>query len=353
MRKALGYFVLIFCSVLYMVSSDQVLTDKLTAYKIKPGSAISMDKYRYGDLYGMCYLSYFRKHFPGAGKVKAAACHYPRKIDLYAVCDSYIWAYLDSSNYYCDVDHLFLIKNTFRDKVIPVLDGSKINVLLIEFGERNVRYLLEDPVYNGNIIGEQAFKKQGGMIGGKKPRILSDLFSKQINTNIESNSWDVSWFTPIKEFKADLNYKLFGAIDDNKDVAIADSGKQLFFEPTVDTFSSMSSFKYLSDAEMDMLVGKINAIYQAGRKMGFGEIWLTIVPNPVSVLEPHHSGLVYNRLVERIQGSPKLQVPYIDLEPVFNQLKGGVYSTSDSHWNLKGAGIWLDKFNAELEKAVR
>ena len=254
------------------------------------------------------------------------------------------------------------------------MDSSKINILLIEFSERNVRYLLEESGYGDNIVKAQTYNKEistnNDIVSGSdikapvlkaekmtpqniKSQVFEFIFNKKINTNIESNIWDITLFTPIKELKADINYKLFNSVDDNTNVAVSEDGKQLLYEPTIDTSSNMSSFKYLSDSETDTLIDKLNAMYSEGKKMGFKKIYLTIIPNPVSILEPNYNGLGYNELLHRVESSAKLQIPYIDLEPVFNQLKGAVYLNSDSHWNFKGGYIWLSKFNAELENTIK
>ena len=127
MRKAIGYIVLIICLTIYIVSSDQELTRKVFSYKMKFGSLISTDKYKYGDLYGMSYLSYFRKHYHVEDKVKSATCNYQHKIDLYAVCDSYIWPFFDSSKYYCGVDRLTFIRTNFREKLTLLCQISSLN----------------------------------------------------------------------------------------------------------------------------------------------------------------------------------------------------------------------------------
>jgi hypothetical protein len=161
--------------------------------------------------------------------------------------------------------------------------------------------------------------------------------------------WDYPSISGIKEFKADINFKLFGSI--NYYVRPSKKIRQLYFTPTIDTVDVMSSFRLVTDEEKDSIVSQLNRLYDAGKKAGFKDIYLTIVPNPVSVLEPNYEGFNYNRLLERVQQSPDLKVPYIDLMNDFNRLKQTVYSQTDSHWNWTGAYFWLDKFNNMLYKA--
>jgi hypothetical protein len=112
----------------------------------------------------------------------------------------------------------------------------------------------------------------------------------------------------------------------------------------------MSSFKNVSVKEVDSLISRLNNIYDKGRQIGFKKIYLSIVPNPVSILEPKYDNLTYNNLVERLQHSSNLEMPYINLLPAFKQMKEQVYLSSDSHWNKKGAYVWLRMVNNELIK---
>ncbi len=132
-------------------------------------------------------------------------------------------------------------------------------------------------------------------------------------------------------------------------VKLSNDGRQLYFGPTIDTSKTTSSFHYASDAEVNGMVKKLNEIYFKGKELGFKKVLLTIVPNTVSILDPHYNGYRYNNLVARIQGSPELKLPFIDLVPDFTRLKNVVYDKSDSHWSWRGADLWMDKFTVEAQ----
>ena len=368
---------------MYMVSCNQKLTEKLNAYKANAIPAFQSDKWQNGDLYGMSYLPYFRKPHRVEGTIRPVLCSNGYKINLYAICDSYLWEFFASDKFYCGVNKVTIVKTNNKQSLKANLDLLKINVLLVEFSERNVRSILGDTSYVNNLINAQSEKLKTGTIsteilksnkdkdtfGDKgisswkfkatsilqeikkmKSDVFDFIFNNKINSNIESNFLDVSLFTPIKEFKSNINYKLFDRVDNY--VKVSKDGKQLFYAPTIDTSDWMSSFKSLSDIEKDTLVRRLNRIYIKAKNSGFNKVYLSIIPNPVSIIDPHYDGLVYNDIVNRIQNDKNLKIPYIDVVPTFEVLKSKAYSPSDTHWSQFGAHVWLNKFNIELNKTA-
>lgn len=348
MRRTIGYTVLGICILIYFVSSSQKLTFILDTLKENSNSFWGSDKHRYGDLFGLSYLSSFKKN--SAYSFKIPYCNYHKKINLYEICDSYMFLFLNSDKYYCGVDKLTQVKTNDKETLSTNLDTSKINVLLLEFSERNVRVLLEDSDYVKNIVSKN-LNNSKVKFSEKIKSIYHLLFNSEINSNLEYNMCDYSFLTPIKEFKANLNYKLFNSVD--KDVKLSKNGKQLFFAPTIDTSKISSSFQQVSNAEINIIVDRLNAVYLQAKKIGFNKIYLSIIPNPVSELEPNYDNFKYNNLITRVQNSHRLTVPYIDAFSLFSGVKAPVYSTSDTHWNWHGANIWLDKFNEELVKTIK
>lgn len=373
MRTFFAYVVLISCLSIYMVSSHRGVMRKLNIYKTSNDGWFRSDR-RYGDLYGRAFLPYFRKHYHQTGSVRADSCGVAKRMNLYAIGDSYLWMFADSAKFYCGVDRFTSAKTNKREKLSVVLDSSKINVLLFEISERNIRSIFSDSLYIGDMVRPQhqgsqttidnmdmtdqaGHDKPGSphsrqvphsMIGSSK--VMDLVFNKDINTNLESNLWDVSWFTPVKEFKAAVNYNLFGVVD--KGVYVSTDRHRLYFNETIDTAYLSSSFKPVPENTVDSIVDKLNDLYLKARSTGFRKVYLSIIPNPVSLLEPRFQGLVYNRLVDRIQQSPRLKISYIDLLPVFSKWKEDVYYRADTHWTPFGAQVWLDEFNKELYKTV-
>jgi len=363
MRKVCGYIVLAICILIYVVSSYQKLTKRISHYKMTHNSIWGSDRMRYGDLYGLAYLPYFRKNYVNQDSAKLAGCDQSPKINLYEICDSYLWEFLNKEKFYCGVNKLTYATTNDKNKLTAQLDSSKINVLLLEMSERNIRRILYDSAYVANMIitkpgkpintGKTVLAKSSGSSKWESriSKITDVVFNKSINANIEDNIWDIALFTPIKELKAIINYKLLGRIND--DVKLSSDKKQLFYSMTIDADKNTSSFKPVTDAELKLIVNRINLIYANSKKAGFKKTYLSIIPNPVSVIEPDYNGLSNNNLVDRIQNSPDLQMPKIDLLPAFKNAKQRVYAASDTHWNWTGAQLWLNLFNKELSNTVK
>ena len=82
--------------------------------------------------------------------------------------------------------------------------------------------------------------------------------------------------------------------------------------------------------------------------MGFDYVYLSLIPNPVSVIEPEFSS--YNMLIEKIQNNKELLLPYVDIFNVIKKDPKRYYYKTDSHWNYEGFELWLSYLNKELEK---
>ena len=356
------------CILIYAISSNYSLTNLLFQYKSSGQSIFSYYKYQYGDLYGLSDLSYFRKRYRQQDSSQYVYYNEAKKINLYAICDNYVWAYFKTNKLFYVVDKLRYSITNNKENVSINLDTAKTNVLLLEFSERNLREVLGDTSYTNNIIQNNKRRpltpknssdhhqisnrtKLANKLRGYRADVLNLFFNKNINTYLESIIWDIAIFRSVKELKADFNYNLFKKVDPN--VYISKNGKQLYLAKTIDTNQLTSSFKYLPDVEKDSIVSRLNRICDNAKKTGFNNVYLSIIPNPISILEPHFNNLTYNNLVQKIQNDPNLRIPYINLLDDFSNQKQNVYAVSDSHWNYTGAKIWLNKFNAELKKDTK
>lgn len=146
-----------------------------------------------------------------------------------------------------------------------------------------------------------------------------------------------------------MNYALFKSTD--KEVKVATAGDQLFYAQTVDTsYKKLSAFNAVSDEEITQIVEKFNALQRQAKLAGFDNVCISLLPNPVSMIEPGYLGLRYNRLVERIQRHPELQSDFVDLLPSLSRLKSKAYYSSDTHWNVLGVSVWLKMFNERLAR---
>jgi lysophospholipase L1-like esterase len=179
--------------------------------------------------------------------------------------------------------------------------------------------------------------------------VKHNIFNNSINNNIEFNLWESKAFTPIKELRALINQRLFNRIDNY--VSIGTDGKYLLFSETIDKKGfAASSFQEINDLEIDTLVDRLNSFYFEYKKKGFDEVYLSIIPNPVTILYPNYKGFKYNNLIPRLQQNKKLEIKLIDVFQDFKNSPFQIYQNSDTHWNTNGRNLWLNKINEELSK---
>jgi hypothetical protein len=347
MVKILGYGAMVFCLLLYIASSSDYLTREVMTFKRHTNSPLKSDTYRYGDLFGMSCLPAFQISRDRNSVVNRVRCASERSIDLYALCDSYVWSYVESDSLFCGVNKFEYATINERNRIEVDLDTSKTNILLIEMAERNVRPTLHDD-YISSFLGLRHSKAGENLKPADHFAFDDILFHKDINRNIEAIFWETSIFTPIKTFKSKVNYRLFNRIDEQ--VVISDSERYLFYKPTTDTTSYVSSFQSITSAEFEGMIEKLNNGYAYYRKLGFDEVYLSIIPNPVTILEPGHRNLRHNQLIQQIEGSEKLKMPVVDIYSDFKNSPLELYYRSDTHWNMTGAILWLNKFNQLLAK---
>jgi hypothetical protein len=355
MKKILAYIVLLLCVAIYWASSFEKATKSIAEYKYKlSGSLLRSDKYRYGDLFGMSYLSSFQiKNTREDASIKKIVYNVPKKINLYAFCDSYLWDFAPSDTFYCGVDKFMYVKTTTLDKMNVRLDTNKTNILLFEFVERYIIDQLKynDPYLQSFLTNDTTKPEQVTSVSNQSQSFKDILFNSYINTNIEFNIWETALFTPIKEWKADANYKLFNRVDEN--VLVSPDARYLLYRPTVDTTCYTSSFTNIDNATIDTIVTRLNTLYFKYKKMGFKQVYFSFIPNPVSVLYPHFNNYHYNNLIERIELSPLLKMPFIDVYKDFKRSPYQLYFNNNTHWNMNGCNMWLNNFNDSLNTFVK
>lgn len=356
MSRVFGYLVLFAFVITYLVSLSSDISRNITSRRIAhPKSILRSDKYRYGDLYDMSYLPQFKISPTSQSAVPLIKCEVKPMINLYSICDSYILGSLTDKSLYCGVDGFQHAKINTAEKLDINLDAQKINILLLEISERNFRINLRDSGYLSGLI-----KPRGQEPGPLKRNIPKPslyhffedyFFNKSINTNIELNIWDFFFITPVKEFKASLNAQLFNVVDNN--VAISQDNKYLLYTLTTDSTLITSSFQFVPDEEIKSIVENLNQIYTTAKNVGFEEVYLAIIPNPVSILFPEFNGLEYNQLITRVQNAASLKMPVVDIYSTFKETTLPIYRRSDTHWSQDGAYLWLNKFNSMLNQHIR
>jgi hypothetical protein len=342
MKKIGVYIVLVFFASVYIISSNLELNKMFTQYRFSSKSIIGSDVGKYGDLYDGCYLHDYKKtSFMNGGLDltslnKPSNCLSPKKIDLFVMSDSYLHYLSDSM--LCGINKL---THCYSER-IKALDKNKINVLLIETVERLLRRDFCDTTktFNKLRIGDDDIPVTTSGFS----RFMSLIMEPASKPELEFNLFGYKPFTRIKEMKAQMNYELFNRI--NKEVTMSSDKKYLYLTETIDKTSKRSSFSPISTEEITKIVKTLNSIYKHYKALGFDEVYFSIMPNPVSVLNTEST--TYNQLIPKVQYHNDLKMPIIDIYKVFLNTKVQVYYNSDTHWNIHGFQLWLDEFNKIL-----
>jgi hypothetical protein len=303
----------------------------------------------WGDLAGMSYLEKIKKF----REIKN--CNFEpvtdsgdRNINLYLYGDSYVAEI--SKGAFANVNKFTLLFRLGSHRI--TLDPGKRNVLIIEMAERYVRekfssrQLLVDQIVVNNfqpqmqqlVVKRKTSQPQDSSFG------IWCLFNPNINHNLEYHLFNYRFLMLPREVKAMINYEFFNRA--SGDVVISENGNYLFYKPTVVSNDLRSSYDFLSSVELDTLVNSLNEVYMNFRQAGFDEVYLSIIPNTVTILQPQP----YNQLIPLLESNPRVKMPTIDIYHVFEQHKepSTLFRAGDTHWNNNGLQLWLQKINAVL-----
>lgn len=305
-----------------------------------------------GDLVYMSYLDQVKKFCSPRNYVfKKAAYQGKKGIDLYASGDSYIFLVPDSS--FAAVDK-YKFSWRAQNSLPYMLDSAKRNVLLIETTERYIRSIFNDTSLMHNVHREEPPKTALNFLSPVKrqvhyaafpfiPQSLDALFNPNINQNIEFNLFNYNFINPVREAKGAFTYYMFSRASGS--VVISDNGQQLFLKETVLKRHSESAYAPIDTAEISKIVFNLNALYRHYKAEGFYEVYLSMIPNPVSILQP---GNRYNHLLPLIENDPRLEMKTISVYKDFTTAKQRIFRPGDTHWNNNGMQIWLRKVNERL-----
>jgi hypothetical protein len=178
--------------------------------------------------------------------------------------------------------------------------------------------------------------------------IKENLYHQSLEANIEFAWFNFGFWEPLKEFKADFNLNFFRRVD--KEVAISKDQNFLYLAETINPAHVGSSFSDISEAQIKTQVTELNAIQDYYKAKGFDEVLFSIIPNPVSVLRTENRP--DNQLIQRIKSHPDFKGKLMDATESLSKNAASNFFTSDSHWNQRGAKIWLDQLNTQLNRFV-
>jgi hypothetical protein len=132
----------------------------------------------------------------------------------------------------------------------------------------------------------------------------------------------------------------------DKEVAISKDQNFLYLAETLNPTKPGSSFSDISEEKLKDQVSELNSIQEYYKAKGFDEVIFSVIPNPVAVLKTEDGPT--NKLLERIKSHPDFKGHLIDPTHHLSNHASLNFFKSDSHWNQRGAKIWLDQLNLQL-----
>jgi hypothetical protein len=326
-KRFLSYFFIVFCMSVLWLSTSRTAMQFISEHR-------DTDKWwgaypcLHGDLVSMSYLDIVKKFNPPADTFRLKKSNYygPKNIDLYLVDRNH------GMNYH--------------------LDATKKNILVIEISERYLRAYFSGLQMLDEVCDSVIKKKSIAWLPSLiEPRTyasimpgfsVSDLFNKYINQNLQGNLFNYNFLMPVFESKAALNYYVFNRA--SGDVVISKDRNFLFLKETVSLTDVGSSYITISDEDVTKLIDNFNAIYAHYKENGFSEVYLSIIPNSATIMQPQG----YNNLIPLIQNDPRLKMKIIDAYANFKKSAAILYMPGDTHWNNTGKQLWIDLVNARL-----
>lgn len=320
----------------------------LQAYSplIYKSTGLFPDDYRYGDLYRLSYLPEFKEKATKCTTVKTEISK--QNTNLFIIGDSFTEAERVSKN---DFDVTNYTYTHWAKQSDIQLDTNKRNILILETVERTFKEHFSQKAENFIIEGfqkkhEKTTKTWKQKIKEKAIDIAKFIFPKGIEERLEHTLFNYDFFLRFRESKAALNHKIFGRIEHK--VVLSKNEKSIFYFEEADSTNEHSAFYPVSQEEIDRFVLNINETRKAYLKAGFDEVYLSVIPNKVSILSPDLGN--YNRLIQRIQADKRVETPIIDTYSDFVKSPNKIYLKSDTHWSCTGRDIWLEKVNKILKK---
>jgi len=338
MKPFATYTILFIFSLLWIVGCHPTL--RRTAFKL----GLTKDSYRYGDLYRLSNLAQFKQATEDCPK-KFAENRSKNNTSLYIIGDSFTEKERIDAN---DFNTNGYLRIHWNDSLNISLDTTKRNILVLQTVERHFREHFAVPVHQFTVENKKLFASTSQKA---KEVELSDFFLalyneaeqtlKESEESLTSFLFSGDFFLHLKEWKSAINLHWFDRHNDQ--IALSPDKKNILFCWDTDSVRITSSFNYFPESELQKLIQQVNQTRVYYKKLGFDEVYLSIIPNKTSIVAPEMGQ--YNHLVERVQQHPLLKAPFIDTWTPFSQHSQEVYSLSDTHWNCKGQAIWVAKMN--------
>ena len=352
MRKIASIFFIVVGLALLIVSSSDKLMKKIIEERSGLNSNFGIHQFPGGDLVSISYLDKV-KRFQEIDPfifVRPADDTGSRNIDLYIYGDSYLKEVPDSA--FACVNSYHFCRRGYED-MNYTLDRHKKNILIIEIGERFARVEFELQEMMRHFKKKQP--ETSSLHLSARPLIYAkfldlDIFSPDINRNLEFNLYGYRFWDEVKFAKASVTYYLFKrAVGD---ASVSDDGSRLFLKETLAENGRASSYYPFDERELQVYFSQLNAYFKYYKADGFDEVYLSIIPNPVTILQHKN----YNGLIPALQNPDSLKgMHVIDMYTPFlkDPNPGRLFRIGDTHWSNYGIQIWVNAVNAELRKQNR
>ena len=315
-----------------------------TIMKLFYKTGVVADDYRYGDLYRLSNLSQFKDPVHRCPNAYGVTKRKNLGVSLYVIGDSFTEPSRLSEQDF-PIDHYVRIR---WDDQSPVrLDTTRQNILLIETIERNVREHFSKRVTNYSVvdtttpisISSPASPPNRYLLLTRK--IIDFIHAKDIEEQLETILFSHNLFLWFREVKATINLYWFDRVPQS--VSLSQDRSHLFVSLDTDTTKHYtSSFAPLPNRELNELIYNLNDTADRYLAAGFDAVYLSIIPNKVSILDPTKGS--YNHLIERVEHNPQLRVPVVSVYSIYKKQSASVYALGDSHWSCNGRRIWLEVF---------
>lgn len=302
------------------------------------------DEYRYGDLFNLSHLPQFKEEMVKCENGLTVPKQSSRPLHLYVLGDSFLEPQrIDSSDFIADRYHFIKWDNYQHFR----LDTSATNIVLIESVERHFRQHFETPpsfYFVPDTAGFEEKWREKRWMARLDNFMESGRAEGQLGLLLTGNSPGLKF----KELRSRLNFQVFGRSESG--VTVSDNGKHIVYYLDTDTlnFPHTSGFSEISGARIDSVVNSLNKTRSELLSMGFDHLLFSVIPNKSTIVMPDYGR--YNRLIERVQSHPALEVPYVSVIDEYRALGAGAYLHSDSHWTCDGRTVWLRKVNQELNR---
>lgn len=296
-------------------------------------AGIIADDYRFGDLYRMSALPQFKQAAPNCPSAMLSSD--TASTHLYIIGDSFSEEQRIGQH---DFPVSYYKRVAWEHPQRAQLDTTRRNILILETVERHFREHFAIPVTELAIDADTTARP--AQRPPLRKRLSSEFHRSDMEERLESALFSQDWAFWFKELKARLTLDWFNRVSTN--VSLSSNHEHLFLGLDTDSTKKLnSSFSPLTDREVNTLVDSVNAVAARYKRLGFDDVYLSIIPNKASVLETRRNQ--YNRLIERVQQSPRLRVKTIDVFTPYQTASPSPYQLSDTHWTCTGRSIWLNQ----------